>query len=101
MHYSEKHLHEGKAQGQSLHEDKSTLKHIMRKCKVANYVDTETLGVQEQISSRQRSSRTTLARLHRTCTKERHNTNLEEHNPADLCTKMFGGMENVVPRKKT
>ena len=51
----------------SLHEDKSVLKHIMRKCKIVNYVDKETSSG-TQISSRRRSSRTTPARLHRTCT---------------------------------
>ena len=47
----------------SFHEGKSMLKHIMRKCKVVNYVDKETSSG-TQISSRRRSSRTTLARLH-------------------------------------
>ena len=42
------------------------------------------------ISSSRRSSRTT---------KERQNTNLEEHNTADLYTKMFGGIENAVARQ--
>ena len=53
------------------------LKHIMRKCKVVNYVDKETSSG-TQISSGRRSPRTTPARLHRTCTVERRNTNLEE-----------------------
>ena len=97
---SEKHPHEGKTQGQVLHEDKSMLKHIMKKCKIVHHVDTETSSG-TQISSRRRSSRTTPARLHRTCTKEQHNTNLEEHNTADLYTKMLGGIENAVARKKT
>ena len=72
----------------SLHEDKSMLKHIMKTCKVVNYVDTETSSG-TQISSR-RSSRTTPARLHRACTVERLNSNIEEltkHNTADLFTK--------------
>ena len=72
----------------SLHEDKSMLKHIMKKCKVVNYVDTETSSG-TQISPR-RSSRTTPARLHRACTVERLNSNVEEltkHNTADLFTK--------------
>ena len=56
--------------------DKSMLKHVMKKCKIVKYVDAETSSG-TQISSR-RSSRTTLARLHRTCTKGRHKTNLEE-----------------------
>ena len=64
------------------------LKHIIEKCKTVNYVDTETWSG-TQISSR-RSSRTTLARLHRACTVERRNTNLEEltkHNTAELFKK--------------
>ena len=93
MLHSEKHPHEGQAQGQvstrtSLHEDKSMLKHVLKKCKTVNYVDTETSSG-TQISSR-RSSRTTLARLHRACTVERLNTNIEElteHNTADPFTK--------------
>ena len=40
-------------------------------------------------------------REHLTCAKERHNTNFEEHNTADLHTNMFGGIENEVARKKT
>ena len=48
MLYSEKHLHEGKAQGQV---GKSKLQHIMRKCKVVNCVDKETSSG-TQISSR-------------------------------------------------
>ena len=60
-----------------LHEDKSMLKHIMRECKVVNYVDKETSSG-TQISSRRRSSRITPARLHKACTVERRNTNLEE-----------------------
>ena len=87
--YSAKHPHEGKAQRQ-----------VCGKYKVVNYVDQETSSG-TQISSRRRSSRTTLARLHRTCTRERHNTNLEEHNTADLYTKMFGWIENAVARKGT
>ena len=73
----------------SLHEGKFVLKHIMRKCKVVNYVDKVTPSG-TQISSRRRSSRTTPARLHRDCTVERLNTNLEEftkNNTADLFTK--------------
>ena len=86
MLHSEKHPHEGKAEGQV---SKSMLKHIMRKCKVVNYVDKET-SRGTQISSRRRSSRTTPARLHRTCTVERFNTNIQEltkNNTADLFTK--------------
>ena len=30
---------------------------------------------------------------------ERHNTNLEEHNTADVYTKMFGGIQNAVARQ--
>ena len=65
------------------------LKHIMRKCKVVDYVDKETSSG-TQISSRRRSSRTAPARLHRTCTVERRNTTLKEltkNNAADLFTK--------------
>ena len=69
--------------------DKSMLKHIIKECKVVNYSDKETSS-ETQISSRRRSSRTTLARLHRTCTVERRN--LEEHNTADLYTKHFNGL---------
>ena len=72
----------------SLHEDKSMLKHIMKTCKVVSYVDTETWSG-THVSSR-RSSRTTPARLHRACTVERLNSNIEEptkHNTADLFTK--------------
>ena len=98
MLYSEKHPHEGKAQGQvstttSLYEDKSMLKHIMKKCKTVNYVDAETSSG-TLISSRRRS-RTTPARLHRACTVERLNTNIEEltkHNTADLFTKNLDGL---------
>ena len=64
------------------------MKHIMKKCKTVNYVDTATSSG-TQISSR-RSSRITPARLHRACTIERLNTNIEEltkHNTADLFTK--------------
>ena len=74
--------------------DKSMLKHIMRKCKMVNYVDKETSSG-TQISSRRRSLRTAPARLHRTCTMERHNTNLEEltkNNTADLFTKHRNGL---------
>ena len=74
--------------------DKSMLKHIMRKCKIVNYVDKETSSG-TQISSRRRSSRTAPARLHRTCTMERHSTNLEEltkNNTADLFTKHRNGL---------
>ena len=93
MLHSEKNPHEGQAQGQvsartSLHEDKSMLKHIMKKCKTVNYVDTETSS-RIQITSRRRS-RTTPARLHRACTVQRLNTNIEElteHNTADPFTK--------------
>ena len=82
MIYSEKDPHGGKAQGQV------STKHIMKKCKTVNHVDTGTLSG-TQISSR-RSSRTTSARLHRACTVERLNTNIEEltkQNIADLFTK--------------
>ena len=68
--------------------DKSMLKHIMRKCKDVNDVDKETSSG-TQISSRRRSSRT-APWLHRTCTVERRNTNLEEltmNNTADPYTK--------------
>ena len=66
MLHSEKHSHEGKAQGQVSTRTSLCLKHIMRKCKTVNYVDTETSSG-TQISSRE-SSKTTLARLHRACT---------------------------------
>ena len=75
-------------------ESKSVLKHIMMTCKIVNYVDQETSSG-TQISSRRRSSRTTPARLHRTCATERHNTNLEEltkNNTADLYTKHLDGL---------
>ena len=49
----------------SLHEGKSMLKHIMRKCKIVNYMDKETSSG-THIPSRRRSLRTTPARLHRT-----------------------------------
>ena len=42
MLYSEKHPHERKSSRTSLHEGKSILKHMMRKCKVVNYVGMET-----------------------------------------------------------
>ena len=75
-------------------QDKSMLKHIMRKCKIVNYVDKETSSG-KQISSRRRSLRTTPARLHRNCTVVRRNTNLDEltkNNTADLFTKHRNGL---------
>ena len=46
-------------------EHKSMLKHIMKKCKIVNYVDKETSSG-TQISSRQRSSRFFSVRMHKT-----------------------------------
>ena len=95
MLYSEKLHHEEKLKDESM-----LLKQIMKKCKVVTDADKETLSG-TQISSRRRSSRTTPARLHRTCTVERRNTNLEDDNTADIHTKMFGWIENAVARKET
>ena len=82
--------------------DKSSLKPIMRKYKIVNYVDKETSSG-TQISLRQRSSRTTPARLHRTCTMERHNTNLKELTKninADLFTKHRNGLRTQSVARK-
>ena len=60
----------------------------MKKRKTVNYVDTETSNGTQILPKR--SSSTALARLHRACTVERQNTNIEEltkHNTADLFTK--------------
>ena len=75
----------------------------MKKCKVVNHADKQ-ISSGTQISSRRRSLRTTPARLHRACTIEWHNKNLEEltkNNTADLYTKMFRIIENAVARKET
>ena len=57
------------------------------------------LGVDHRSHRDEEARETTPARLH--STKERHNTNLEEHNTADLHTKMLGEIENAVARKET
>ena len=69
--------------------DKYMLKHIVKKSKFVKYVDKETSSG-TQISSRRKSSRNTFAKLHRTSTMKRHNTNSEEltkNNIADLFRK--------------
>ena len=67
-----------KASRTSLHEGKSMLKHIKKKCKTVNYVDTETSSG-TQTSSR-RSSRTT---------------------PAQVAQGLYSGLRDAVARRET
>ena len=72
MLYSEKHLHAGQSQGH-----KSMLKHIMRKCKVVNYVDKESWEWNTDLIETKKLENYTC-QVAQTCTAERRNTNLEE-----------------------
>ena len=86
MLYSEKHPHEGKAQRQvyveAHHEE-------VQDCELRGQ------GNFEWNTDLIKTKRTTPSRLHRTCTMERHNTNLEdltENNTAHLFTKLRNGL---------
>ena len=87
MIYSEKHPHEGKAQGQV--------------CVEAHHEKVQDCELVEHRSHRDEEA----PKLHLpACTgpvQKKHNTNLEEHSTADLSTRMFGGIENTVARKKS